>query len=113
MLGDFFTKPLQGHLFRKFRDAILGDTHVHTLTASPTPSTEERVGYRQSVERGLDHPGESDGFTLVKGKRSRTNHVHTNVSWADVVADTTGTRGQEAKKRKIVSGAFSRNNPVS
>jgi hypothetical protein len=24
MLGDFFTKPLQGNLFRKFRNVILG-----------------------------------------------------------------------------------------
>ena len=32
MLGDFFTKPVQGNLFRKFKDAILGhSTHVKAL----------------------------------------------------------------------------------
>ena len=35
MLADFYTKPLQGTLFKKFRDAIMGH--------GPLP-TEERVG---------------------------------------------------------------------
>jgi hypothetical protein len=33
MLADFFTKPLQGALFRPFRDVLLGYKHVDTLTA--------------------------------------------------------------------------------
>ena len=32
MIADFFTKPLQGKLFRKFRDIIMGITHFSTLT---------------------------------------------------------------------------------
>ena len=62
MLGDFFTKPLQGALFRKFRDVLLGYAHIDTLRrapivkpsltvsidsipviVSPTPPIEERV----------------------------------------------------------------------
>jgi len=31
MLADFFTKPLQGALFRKFRDVVMGREHVYTL----------------------------------------------------------------------------------
>jgi hypothetical protein len=31
MIADFFTKPLQGHLFRKFRDIIMGITHYSSL----------------------------------------------------------------------------------
>ena len=31
MLANLFTKPLQGSLFRKFRDVILGHCHVNTL----------------------------------------------------------------------------------
>ena len=30
MIGDFFTKPLQGNLFRRFRDFILNDDHGDT-----------------------------------------------------------------------------------
>jgi hypothetical protein len=32
MVADFFTKPLQGALFVKFRDIIMGITHFSTLT---------------------------------------------------------------------------------
>ena len=31
MLADFFTKPLQGHLFRKFRDVIMGYKPILSL----------------------------------------------------------------------------------
>jgi KUP system potassium uptake protein len=43
MLADFFTKPLQGSLFRKFRAVLLGHCHVNTLTKSSLPPSEERV----------------------------------------------------------------------
>ncbi len=43
MLADFFTKPLQGSLFRKFRDVLLGHQHVSTLTNAPSVPAEERV----------------------------------------------------------------------
>jgi len=43
MLANFFTKPLQGSLFRKFRAVLLGHCHVNTLTKSPLPPSEERV----------------------------------------------------------------------
>ena len=32
MLTDFFTKPLQGSLFRKMRAIIMGWKHMDTLT---------------------------------------------------------------------------------
>ena len=31
MVADYFTKPLQGALFHKFRDVIMGFKHVNTL----------------------------------------------------------------------------------
>jgi hypothetical protein len=33
MIADFFTKPLQGLLFEKFRDIIMGITHCSSLVA--------------------------------------------------------------------------------
>ena len=46
MLADFLTKPLQGSLFRKFRQVLLGYEHVDVLSKGVTraSSTEERVG---------------------------------------------------------------------
>ena len=43
MLANFFTKPIQGSLFPKFRDVLLGHCHVNTLLKSPLPPSEERV----------------------------------------------------------------------
>jgi hypothetical protein len=46
MLADFFTKPLQGSLFRRFRAVVMGHKHIDTLqdlATTLTPS-QERVG---------------------------------------------------------------------
>ena len=42
MLAYFFTKVLQGDMFAKFCDVIMGWKHVDTLQMGP-PSTKERV----------------------------------------------------------------------
>ena len=44
MLADFFTKPLQGSQFQKFKAVLLGHAHVDSLTESPMVPIEERVG---------------------------------------------------------------------
>ena len=43
MLANFFTKPLQGSLFWKFRAVLLGHCHVNALTKSLLSPSEERV----------------------------------------------------------------------
>ena len=43
MLADFFTKNLQGALFTKFCDTIMGWKHVDTLQMG-LPSTKEGDG---------------------------------------------------------------------
>ena len=43
MLADFLSKPLQGHLFRKFRDVLLGLAHVSSLRVPLALPGEERV----------------------------------------------------------------------
>jgi hypothetical protein len=44
MLADFFTKPLQGSLFNKFKKVLMGHTHISSLSLSLPSSDEERVG---------------------------------------------------------------------
>ena len=44
MLADFFTKPLQGALFKKFRDVIMGWKHINTLHHPTERDLKERVG---------------------------------------------------------------------
>ena len=43
MISDFFTKSLQGDLFVKLYDVVIGWKNVYTLQMGP-PSTKERVG---------------------------------------------------------------------
>jgi hypothetical protein len=43
MLEDFFTKPLQGYLFHRFKAVVLGHAHVDSLHDLITHSLEERV----------------------------------------------------------------------
>ena len=43
MLADFLSKPLQGSLFRKFRDVLLGLAHLSTLCVPTVLPGEERV----------------------------------------------------------------------
>ena len=35
MLADFFAKPLQGHLFKKFRDVIMGYVPISSFSYPP------------------------------------------------------------------------------
>ena len=42
MIADFFTKPLQGQLFKKLRDVIIGKMSIQEFTNSIT--TKECVG---------------------------------------------------------------------
>ena len=44
MLADFFTKPLQGNLFRRLKAVIMGHAHIDTLKLIPTGPPQERVG---------------------------------------------------------------------
>jgi hypothetical protein len=43
MLADYFTKPLQGSLFRIFRSVLLGELPTSSLSASTAARKEERV----------------------------------------------------------------------
>lgn len=55
MLADFFTKPLQGALFVKLRDVIMGITHVNSLMEGPSAPPLERVG-NEIVSGNSDGP---------------------------------------------------------
>ena len=47
MIADFFTKPLQGNLFRKFRDVVLGYKHITSVY-----DTSEQTLAQEHVEKG-------------------------------------------------------------
>jgi hypothetical protein len=107
MLGDFFTKPLQGGLFKKFRDVILGRKHTSTLRPVFQPPPEERVGSMQSGE--LKDVSTVDGKTSNSKKRNRTKEYaakENTITWADVVKGVT-TKDKNNTVEKNVSRAHS------
>jgi hypothetical protein len=87
MLADFFTKPLQGSLFEKFRKVLMGHAHIDTLSSMSLLPTEEHVGEENETEQvaaGRNEQGDQDtsvsddittrlesGWTVVAG-RTRT-----------------------------------------
>ena len=96
MLADFYTKPLQGALFNKFRDVLLGHKPISTLQTHDVPtSCEERVGNNEQERKHCDS-GTPDGTrpktmqarpktmkSIMKNKASRTSLAR--VTYADVV----------------------------
>ena len=85
MIADFFTKPLQGALFRKFRDIILGYKHISSLHNVHEDATfEERVGENVSgrnVKSTVKQPS-----VIMKGKgvkiglsNGRSGHTYAEV----------------------------------
>ena len=85
MIADFFTKPLQGALFQKFRDIIMGYKHIDTIhDVTEETSAQERVG-NSSILRNVS--GKTKNYISAartssdKSEMART----TTVSWADIV----------------------------
>jgi hypothetical protein len=80
MVADYFTKPLQGELFYKFRDQIMGVVPMATI-----------IGDHRSVLDGNPVTSEkpirpSDKLTSAQTEGARNKRkAHTNQSWADVV----------------------------
>ena len=74
MIGDFFTKPLQGSLFRKFRALILNLPDEKKLDLKPNAS-QECVGNGPSEDtvRGTDHI-ETDTSTIQIDTRARVTY---------------------------------------
>lgn len=87
MLGIFFTKPLQGNLFRK------GYKHADTLAEAQAAAVKERVGGRRT---GNNEAGTLSNHIVTstreeQGKEETMDkapqpHVGMHVRWAEIVA---------------------------
>ena len=67
MLADYFTKPLQGNVFRRFRDVIMGKTHINDLLLDPDFKIKERVEKMSKI--------------VIKKSEPKIKHV----TYADIV----------------------------
>jgi hypothetical protein len=122
MLADFFTKPLQGSLFRKFRDVVLGYHHIDSLNClSPSLGPEERVEEKKNtakkelVAAGKNGPGEQNtnvsedvtavpepGWTVVEG-RTRAYKKGSSKATRSVRKFTDERLNEETKKQNVSS----------
>ena len=96
MLADFYTKPLQGALFRKFRDVLLGHKHINTLKDKTAPMLEERVekGDEEGPTKGTvlpstlndernpnDNPKQEENSNVLSGPDKKVSCPDKKVSW--------------------------------
>ena len=78
MLADFFTKPLQGSIFRLLRDVIMGILPLSALAdADTTSSSKERVEV-------LNEIGDRDNKQMADNSRiSKIKNKSSSVTWND------------------------------
>ena len=94
MLADFFTKPLTGSLFQKFRAVLMGDHPISTLRVPASLGPEERVEQNGSGKAASD----GNPITTVKADTS----VPDRRSYADAVRGSNGPEGSsKAVKPKV------------
>ena len=84
MLGDYFTKPLQGKAFKRFWNIIMGRVHINDIIDDSVYSIKERVENRL----------QDDSNNVIDKRESN------KVTWADVVKNN-NKRTKEEKLNKV------------
>jgi hypothetical protein len=74
MLADFFTKPLQGSLFRKFRDIVMGYKHIDSLK-----HVDEELPLQERVGRNVHGEEFNSSGNYPSSEKKK------KVTWADIV----------------------------
>ena len=86
MIADFFTKPLQGNLYRKFRDVILGYVHIRTLFHDDEKSSSQERVSKKNTE---GHSGEINDIHQrhdgEKENKDDSKPQNKGVTWNDIV----------------------------
>ena len=65
MIAEFFTKPLQGDLFKKFRDIVIGFKNISTIHEN-----DEDQSYKECVGKDVsegDVKRNDDGLSVIGG----------------------------------------------
>ena len=96
MIADFFTKPLQGALFHKFRAVIMGWEHIDTLSLS---------GHKEHVENSVSPDEEMRATSAVKKsyadavKNNRCKEVHIDNTKQHLLPINSDTTSQLANSK--------------
>ena len=106
MIGDFFTKPLGGAKFRRFRNIIMNISHdehgsvdVDELTALHNEKMQRRIEMEVSHPSGEPTISKRSHVTNDKGSQECVGDVtkRTNDMWANIRVAHNNKRGQARK----------------
>jgi hypothetical protein len=111
MLDDFSTKSLQGNLFRKFGDVLLGYHHTKSLITDSSTLPEERDGIMQAGKRYNGSIRDDMNDSAILKKEEQIKEGMARVTWADIVKGVTGSSPSN-EEREGFESSFSRNNSV-
>ena len=84
MVADYFTKPLQGALFYKFRDQIMGLVPMGTITGDHRSVLDKKSPPAKNLNTAREdaqHNGARIKAKTSHDSKSPASHI----SWADVV----------------------------
>ena len=121
MLGDFHSKPLQGGLFRKFRNRImnceqdfsmLAKTAKEVCATPPSPRSVLDIGRETAFRRENpeevsrvdtgDVRGNSEGISSGRAQSMRDTSI-SKVSWAEAVRENRRRPGRHVRRIKQTS----------
>ena len=112
MIADFFTKPLQGNLFRKLRDVVMGYKHVTELIEGNVEAPDkERVRNNDKLreecetrkkgkekKENMDTPGASPDVAKISVPDEK-NSERKPVTWKDIVI---GKRNVQKEEKDLI-----------
>jgi hypothetical protein len=100
MLADFFTKPLQGSLFRRLREVVMGRMHINTLKDFVSAKSQERVGetiVEEKSETTADQPRTDENKNTCR--QNQPQGKAKKVTYAEALMSV--PQHQEETKEKI------------
>ena len=110
MLADCFTKTLQGSLFAKLCDVVMGWKHVDTLQMVPPP-TMERVGnvvkFRSKPRRNrFQHGDRRRKNRIQRGDRMRQDRIQRGDKGKryEKMSPQRGDEGKKKRNAQVVRG---------
>ena len=93
MMADFFSKPLQGALFRKLCDVVLGYIHIQSLhQVNEESPVEERVGKDENSNSYTGEIATNDSPTVDSVRKNQ-------MTWTDIIKGT--NKDIEGEKRNV------------
>ena len=88
MVADFYTKPLQGNLFRVFRDVILGYVHVSSLNDFGMEASDEEHVPEREASGNVKKNNEGEKTVITSDIPNPNGNQEKVITWADIVSRT-------------------------